>query len=325
MGERKVVNKYIPPDFDPKLVPRGSRPKDDLVPVRMMLPFTIQCGNCSSFLYKGTKFNSKKEPMRGADGKYLGIQRFRFVIKCTACLRPLTFLTDPKNADYEMENGGTRTYEVRKDKERTEEEAVVKETAQEKIDPMKALEKRVIASQREMADIDNLEEIKAMNMRNVKLLGIVSSTSSGGVDAVLSIRDKIHEPKHYVDPHDSLCDEDELLIQSIQFGLHKGSGGGGGSNDIHRLDPYDEQLVDAKRKRENEILERQQRDMLSRGSMNTQNVVARPPVKIIKRKKRSLIETDARPTTTDAESQKYINTSQVESNLLGLLGDYESD
>lgn len=91
MGERKVLNKYIPADFDPKLVPRGKRPKDDLIPVRMMLPFTIQCSTCSTFLYRGRKFNSKKEPVKGINGKYLGIQRFRFYIKCSDCSKPLTF------------------------------------------------------------------------------------------------------------------------------------------------------------------------------------------------------------------------------------------
>jgi hypothetical protein len=25
MGERKIINKYIPPDFDPALVPRGKK------------------------------------------------------------------------------------------------------------------------------------------------------------------------------------------------------------------------------------------------------------------------------------------------------------
>lgn len=91
MGERKVLNKYIPSDFDPKLVPRGKKPKDDLVPVRMMLPFSIQCSTCSSFLYRGRKFNSKKEAVKGINGKYLGIQKFRFYIKCSDCSRPITF------------------------------------------------------------------------------------------------------------------------------------------------------------------------------------------------------------------------------------------
>jgi hypothetical protein len=91
MGERKVLNKYIPADFDPQLVPRSKKPKDDLVTVRMMLPFTIQCATCSSFLYRGRKFNSKKESVKRVNGKYLGIQRFRFYIKCSACSRPITF------------------------------------------------------------------------------------------------------------------------------------------------------------------------------------------------------------------------------------------
>ena len=112
-GERKVLNKFIPADFDPKLVPRGKKKgNDDLIPVRMMLPFSIQCSSCSSFMYRGRKFNSKKESVKGERGKYLGIQRFRFYIKCTVCSRPITFLTDPQNADYEtvkiMVDGGAR-------------------------------------------------------------------------------------------------------------------------------------------------------------------------------------------------------------------------
>jgi hypothetical protein len=91
MGERKVLNKYIPADFDPQLVPRGKKPKDDLVTVRMMLPFSIQCSTCSTFLYRGRKFNSKKESVKGINGKYLGIQRYRFYIKCSSCSRPVTF------------------------------------------------------------------------------------------------------------------------------------------------------------------------------------------------------------------------------------------
>ncbi|ACI65550.1 predicted protein, partial [Phaeodactylum tricornutum CCAP 1055/1] len=122
MGDRKVTNKYIPADFDPKLIPRGKKlsAKDGTVPVRMMLPFSIQCSTCNTFMYRGRKFNSKKEPVGGSEGRYLGIQRWRFYIKCTHCSRPVTFLTDPKNADYEMESGASRNYEVYKDKEQTE-------------------------------------------------------------------------------------------------------------------------------------------------------------------------------------------------------------
>ena len=75
MGERKVLNKYIPSDFDPSISIRTKKKKDGAVPVRMMLPFSVQCSTCNTFLYRGTKFNSKKEPMSGPNGRYLGIQR----------------------------------------------------------------------------------------------------------------------------------------------------------------------------------------------------------------------------------------------------------
>lgn len=246
MGERKVLNKYIPADFDPSLVPRGKKlsAKDGTVPVRMMLPFSVQCQTCQTFLYRGRKFNSKKEPMGGPEGTYLNIVRFRFYIKCTHCSRPLTFLTDPKNADYEMESGGTRNYEIQKDKVATEEEVATEQEKEEKEDPMKALENRVLESQAEMADLDNLEEIKAMNARHIKLLAAAGAkqesllrTKAEGVD----------------DEVDLLTAEDEALVQSIQFGKQQQF------TEIQRLDEDDEMRLEAQRRKEAAVLEERQR------------------------------------------------------------------
>ena len=246
MGERKVLNKYIPADFDPSLVPRGKKlsAKDGTVPVRMMLPFSIQCSTCRTFLYRGRKFNSKKEPMGGPNGKYLGITRWRFYIKCTHCSRPVTFLTDPQNADYEMESGGTRNYEIQKDKVATEEEVAAEQDKEEKEDPMKALENRVLESQSEMADLDNLEEIKAMNARHVKMM-------SGKKDDLLGKEES-------EDEGDLLTAEDEALVQSIRFGKQQQQQP---SLEMKRLDEDDELKLEEQRKKEAAALEERQRQL----------------------------------------------------------------
>ncbi|GMH69735.1 hypothetical protein TrRE_jg5874 [Triparma retinervis] len=185
MGERKVLNKYIPSDFDPSLVPkhkntaagRKAANKKDAgkTQIRMMIPFSMQCENCGTFMYRGKKFNCYKEDVQGSKAKYLGIQRFRFYIKCIVCSRPVTFLTDPENNDYEMESGATRNYEIWKDKNKTVEDEKEGKEEEEEMDAMKALENRVEESRREVEEQDRLEEIKALNSRHVRMENVETS------------------------------------------------------------------------------------------------------------------------------------------------------
>mmetsp|Transcript_3099 Transcript_3099/g.4514 ORF Transcript_3099/g.4514 Transcript_3099/m.4514 type:complete len:358 (+) Transcript_3099:172-1245(+) len=353
MGERKVLNKYIPADFDPKLVPRGSKPKDDLIPVRMMLPFTVQCSTCSDFMYRGRKFNSKKEPVKGSEGKYLGIQRWRFYIKCTACSRPVTFLTDPKNGDYEMESGGTRTYEVHKDKERVNLKAEEEDARTEKLDPMKALENRVLASQKEMADLDNLDEIKAMNMRHLKIMSAKGGNGGSGGGTRMDVADLVlkktrdeeaeRQKKQLLD----LDEEDEALIKSIKFGKRNlnSNGNGNGNNCINnnnnntdrsgdtkviRLSKEEEEEIQLRREMEQKLMEKQQAEMLckaqaknngtgtSTGSSTTKNKL-NPLIKV--KRKRKVKSTE---NTNTNKREKKMSSPEGDA-LVGLLGGYGSD
>jgi len=98
MAERKVTSKYFPPDFDPSAIEgRVKKPKKDglkSIPVRLMAPFSMKCTNCGEYIYKGRKFNARKETL---DEKYLGVTLYRFYIRCTDCKHEITFRTDPKS------------------------------------------------------------------------------------------------------------------------------------------------------------------------------------------------------------------------------------
>eukprot|EP00199_Chlamydomonas_sp_CCMP681_P005284 CAMPEP_0119115274 /NCGR_PEP_ID=MMETSP1180-20130426/50407_1 /TAXON_ID=3052 ORGANISM="Chlamydomonas cf sp, Strain CCMP681" /NCGR_SAMPLE_ID=MMETSP1180 /ASSEMBLY_ACC=CAM_ASM_000741 /LENGTH=131 /DNA_ID=CAMNT_0007104177 /DNA_START=107 /DNA_END=498 /DNA_ORIENTATION=+ len=122
MGERKVLNKYFPPDFDPTALPKRKRGATNDMKVRMMLPMSVRCKTCGTFMYKGTKFNMRKEDVLGE--AYLGIQIYRFYWRCKNCAAEMTMKTDPEGTDYQLEEGGTRNFEHWREEAKDKEEAV---------------------------------------------------------------------------------------------------------------------------------------------------------------------------------------------------------
>jgi len=251
--------------------------------------------------------------MGGPDGRYLGIQRFRFYIKCTHCSRTVTFLTDPKNADYEMESGGTRNYEVYKDKEKTEEEAVVEKEAEEKIDPMKALENRVLDSQREMADLDNLEEIKAMNRRHVQLLSNSGEGFDADAKAVMKAREAREKAAENLELNErGTTEEEEDMIKNIKFGQ--------AALAVKRLNEEDEKLEEKRRQREVESMQRNNQ------AKPVVKKTAIPKIKV-KRKKKVVAAQPAKKAKTETvvATKPAAAAAPSSGGLAGLLGDYGSD
>uniref|UniRef100_A0A8J8Y707 Splicing factor YJU2 n=1 Tax=Callithrix jacchus TaxID=9483 RepID=A0A8J8Y707_CALJA len=155
--------KYYPPDFDPSKIPKLKLPKDRQYVVRLMAPFNMRCKTCGEYIYKGKKFNARKETVQNE--VYLGLPIFRFYIKCTRCLAEITFKTDPENTDYTMEHGATRNFQAEKLLEE-EEKRVQKEREDEELNnPMKVLENRTKDSKLEMEVLENLQELKDLNQR----------------------------------------------------------------------------------------------------------------------------------------------------------------
>jgi DNA-directed RNA polymerase subunit RPC12/RpoP len=198
MGERKVINKYYPPDFDPAKIPKKKRPKNDQVKVRMMLPMSIRCNTCGEYLYKGKKFNSRKETVTGEE--YLGIKIFRFYVKCTRCSAELTIKTDPRNSDYVCEFGASRNFEPWRENQKIVEEAKQKREKEELGDAMKALENRTQDSKIEMDILDALDEIRSLNARQSKM---------DPIEVLLQRQRELEEEQL------RLTEEDEMLVQNV--------------------------------------------------------------------------------------------------------------
>eukprot|EP00188_Purpureofilum_apyrenoidigerum_P000684 Plantae.Rhodophyta-Purpureofilum_apyrenoidigerum.ctg13161.p1 GENE.Plantae.Rhodophyta-Purpureofilum_apyrenoidigerum.ctg13161~~Plantae.Rhodophyta-Purpureofilum_apyrenoidigerum.ctg13161.p1 ORF type:complete len:299 (+),score=87.98 Plantae.Rhodophyta-Purpureofilum_apyrenoidigerum.ctg13161:112-1008(+) len=166
MGERKVLIKYYPPDFDPSKLPRNKRPRDQLELIRFMLPVTVRCNTCGEYMYAGKKFNVKKETVQDED--YLGIKIFRFYVKCVSCSSAFTIKTDPKNADYICETGASRNFEPWRQQEMAEEEAKAA-LDEETMDAMNALESRTLDAKEEMDILDALDEMKGLRAKQGKI------------------------------------------------------------------------------------------------------------------------------------------------------------
>ncbi|OAA67048.1 mRNA splicing protein yju2 [Niveomyces insectorum RCEF 264] len=176
MSERKVLTKYYPPDFDPSsLTRRRTKPKQAgpvVQVVRLMAPMSMRCMRCGEYIYKGRKFNARKE---SPDEKYLGIQIYRFYIRCTRCSAEIIFRTDPKNQDYAIVSGAKRNIEPwHQSVEETDEqrldrlEAEEAEAAGEAVadqNRMEELEAKTLEAKREMDVADALDEIRTRNAR----------------------------------------------------------------------------------------------------------------------------------------------------------------
>lgn len=124
----------------------------------------MRCVTCGEYIYKGKKFNARKEDVENET--YLGIRIYRFYIKCTRCLQEISFKTDPENTDYEIEAGATRNFmalKLAEEQARREEQELRDEEAN---NPMKLLENRTEQSRNEIELLESLEELKDLRTRH---------------------------------------------------------------------------------------------------------------------------------------------------------------
>merc|ERR1711881_640968 len=108
----------------------------------------MRCTTCGEYIYKGRKFNARKEDVD--DMNYLGLRIYRFYIKCTACVSEICFRTDPASTDYVIEAGAARNFEALRKAE-------------------ELAEKEENASKNELEIAESLDELRELNRRTVAI------------------------------------------------------------------------------------------------------------------------------------------------------------
>lgn len=180
-----------------------------------------RCNTCGEYIYKGKKFNARKETVEGED--YYGIKIFRFYIKwcaffpssilretevcySTLCSAEITFKTDPKNTDYAAEHGASRNFEPWREEKAVEEEDRLAKLEEEENNPMKALENRTVDSKREMDILDALQDIRARNARNERVgqsVDLLEKIAMEEIETEEDMQKKLEE------------EEDERLVRQV--------------------------------------------------------------------------------------------------------------
>lgn len=109
MSERKSINKYYPPDYDPSKVPKKAKAlKPKVEKVRLMAPYSMRCLKCNEYIAHRRKFNARKED---TGEKYMNFKILRFHIACPRCNNNISFKTNYRSAGFIPDQGAVRNYE----------------------------------------------------------------------------------------------------------------------------------------------------------------------------------------------------------------------
>lgn len=116
MAERRAVNKYYPPDWDPSkgsanrhqkshpLRHRAKRIDEGILVIRFEMPYNIVCLKCENYIAMGVRYNAEKSKV----GQYYTSPIFKFRMKCHLCDNFFEIQSDPAKFDYNILSGARK-------------------------------------------------------------------------------------------------------------------------------------------------------------------------------------------------------------------------
>lgn len=325
MSERKGINKYYPPDWDPSKVPKKKKPTNQIIKVRLMAPYSMRCTKCNEYISERRKFNARKEV---TNEKYMNFKIIRFHITCPKCNNNITYKTNPQTAGYVPETGAVRNFELESkrnaNKEPETEDEILqrlereeKENREYKIlqekrkknpfwqkneslkdqegDIMENLEKRLQDQQRQQEATDHLEYLQAKSNQ---------LQAKGGTDKALK------------DAQNKLDEEIELLRALKEQAANKED------EEIAKNKFKSFRLNDVKdfkddNHTESHSLKRSHEDAIGETIRMTNNDVSKKQPKTIVLKKKT-------PTGVQSNTSTNTAVSNTSTALSAALGDYSS-
>lgn len=109
MADRKAINKFIPPDFDPAkhgsvnayhnshpLRARAKNIAQGILTIRFEMPYNSWCLSCQKHIGMGVRYNAQKQKV----GAYFSTPIWEFRFKCHLCQSQMAMRTDPQNTAY---------------------------------------------------------------------------------------------------------------------------------------------------------------------------------------------------------------------------------
>lgn len=196
MAERKSINKYYPPDWDPSKVPKIKKKPSQRLKVRLMAPFSMRCLKCNEYISASRKFNATKE---STGESYMTVRIFKFTILCPICNNSIVFKTHPQSAGFTMESGAKRNFEPKN------KPVPINETSDE------ALERLL----REAKEDEDFKEVQKQRKNNK----FASSRPVGNGDKTDHLEAKLMEQQKQqeVDDHLEYLQAKSLKLQSINI------------------------------------------------------------------------------------------------------------
>lgn len=184
MSERKAINKWYPPDWDPSKAPKKAKKSNANEKVRLMLPFSMKCLQCGEYIAARRKFNAKKEV---TPDRYMGIKIIKFHIKCPRCNNGIIFRTDPKLSGFVPVEGGARNYDS---------------TTGTKIKPMETEDEIFARLEKEDEENQKFHEQQNKRKHNPFWLAQEKDTSK---DSMANLEQKLVEQQKEQEMHDHLA------------------------------------------------------------------------------------------------------------------------